>query len=450
VEFDADGGRLRPSPPTRRRAAVFRGAGETGRVTPDPELELELTGLTHGGEAVGRLPDGRACFVAYAIPGERVRVRVVEHRRRWARAEVLAVLRPSPDRVEPPCPYFGPDRCGGCQLQHVSPERQAEMKRQVVVEQLQRVGGIASPPVAATVRPGGSGWLRGYRTSARFAVDGVGRLGFRRAASHAVVPIDRCLLLTDGTQALRDAAGDAWAGAAEVSVRTGSDGAGRAITLQPGPGALPPLPAGDIPVAVVRAGRPVALRGEPAVIEHVAGVAFRVSPTSFFQSGPAGAEALVAAVREAAGAGPGDQALDLYAGVGLFARFLAADGAHVTAVESSKVACDDARTNLRPVRERAAVVRSTAEDAVTRLAASGRTVDIVVLDPPRRGAGPELVSHLARLGARAVVYVSCDPASLARAARALAGAGYRLARAVPVDQFGHTAHIETVATFVPA
>jgi 23S rRNA (uracil1939-C5)-methyltransferase len=381
-----------------------------------PTVDVELTGMTHGGEAVGRLPDGKAVFVPFAIPGERVRVEVVEERRRWARARLVEVLAPSPDRVLPACPAFG--ACGGCHLQHIAPARQRELKRQIVVDQLERIGKIADPPVAETVAAGETE----YRATARFAVDDEGRLGFRRAASHDVVPIAACPLLTPAAQALRSAAGDAWRGTGEVTVR-----------------------AGDVGASVTADGRLV--DHDQAVTFRVAGFDFRVSAGSFFQAGIAGAEALVRLVRAAAGVGPGDVALDLYAGVGLFARVLAADGAHVVAVEASPAACADARVNLPPGVE---VRQTTAEGAVARLVAERARLDVVVLDPPRRGAGAALCADLTRLGARAIVYVSCDPAALGRDARALVDAGYRLAEAVPVDQFAHTAAIETVATFAPA
>jgi tRNA/tmRNA/rRNA uracil-C5-methylase (TrmA/RlmC/RlmD family) len=411
---------------------------------------VELTGFTHGAEAVGRLPDGRACFVAYGLPGERVRVRVIDQRKRWARAELLEVLDASPDRITPPCPYAGPfpapghGRCGGCALQHAAFAAQGELKRRVVVEQLQRIGGLPDPPVEPTVQ------LEpfAYRNSARFAVDPLGRLGFRALRSSAIVPIDRCPLLAGPVQAARDAAGDAWQGASEVTVRAalaGDDRRGVAVVTPAGEGGLQ-APTGDLPVALVSAGgRSAALRGDATVVERVGGFDYRISPTSFFQGSTTGAEVLARLVREAARVTVGDTALDLYAGVGLFALPLAADGARVTAVEAHPSACDDARHNL--ARTDAEVVQDDAEAAVARMVEAWATTDVVVLDPPRRGAGAALCALLARLEPRVVVYVSCDPAALARDARALVDAGLGLVRAVPVDQFAQTAHIETVATF---
>lgn len=411
-----------------------------------PPVEITLHGVTHGGEAVGRLPSGKACFVPFAIPGERVLVRVTEERKSWARARLLEVLDASPDRVVPPCSYFGQEedggqpRCGGCALQHVSGARQAELKRQVVREQLERIGRFQDPPVAETVTPA----TFGYREQARFAVDAQGRLAFRRHGSHRTLPIDVCLLLSPPTQATREEAGDRWAGAEEVTVRTGDDDAS-ALVVTPGPSGVPELPAGRAAVALVGAGGSVDLRGDATLQRTVSGVGYRVSPDSFFQAGGAAAEALVGLVLDAAAVEEGSDVLDLYAGVGLFARALAGLGARVTAVEANRSAADDARANLADLE--AEVLNEPAEQAVRRFAEQARWFDTVVLDPPRRGASPRLVADLARLEPRTVAYVSCDPAALARDARILVDAGLRLDLVTPVDAFAQTASIEAVAVF---
>jgi len=407
-------------------------------------VELALDGITHGGEAVGRLPDGKACFVAYALPGERVTVEVVEEHKRWSRGRLVEVLEPSPERVTAPCPYFGPGRCGGCQLQHLAPGAQPALKRRIVVEQLQRIGRIPDPPVEQTVVVAPFG----YRNSARFGVDPEGRLGFRRAGSHEVQPVAACLLLTREAQDLREEAGDGWLGVEEVVVRAGAATGDRALVVHPGGAGMPPLPPGATPVALVSGrGRTVALRGEPLLTERVAGRTFRVSPTSFFQGSTAGAQVLADLVRGEAAIVPGDAALDLHAGVGLFAAVLADAGATVTAVEADPVAAQDARDNLG---EEIEVRAEDAERVLAELVGRQAACDVVVLDPPRRGAGAKLCRAIAALDPRVVVYVSCDPAALARDAAVLAEQGYDLTRAVPVDQFAQTAQIETVATFRPA
>lgn len=408
-----------------------------------PVHELEIHGITHGAEGVARLPHGKVCFVAYALPGERVRARVVDERKRWARAELVEVVDPSPDRVQPPCPYAGPwpaaggDACGGCALQHARPEAQLTLKRRILVEQLQHLGGLADPPVTEPVPTGPTG----YRSRARFQVTGDGELGFAAPGSHRVRPVDRCLLLTDAAQALRDAAGDAWPGCESVSVHAGSSGGG--LLVRPGAGAMPPLPAGEVPVAIVDRGPAVPLRGDPTAVEEVDGLALRVSPGSFFQAGPQAAAALVAEVRRAAGALSGRRVADLYGGVGLLAAALDRDGAEVTLVESDETAADDARANLAGTT--AAVVRG---DVEAWLAGSpGPAPDVVVLDPPRAGAGEPVCRALTAWGTPRVVYVSCDPAALARDTATLRAGGLELAQATPVDCFPHTATVESVAVF---
>lgn len=384
-------------------------------------VPVDLHGFAHGGEAVGRLPDGRVVFVAYGIPGERVTVEVTEDHKRWARGRLIEVVVPSPDRVPPPCPYFGPGRCGGCRLQHIAADRRRALQRQVVVDQLERLGRITAPPVTDVV-PAGE---YGYRNRARFGVTGGGDLGFRRAASDDLLPIDRCLLLDDATQSLRDTVVDDLSGAGEVEVRTAASG--RAVVADPAKNAT-------------------LLAGDRHLRHDVGGLTYQVSPTSFFQSNSAGAAVLLRFVREAAAIRAGDTALDLYAGVGLFAGALAADGAVVTAVEGSRASAADARRNLG---DGAKVIAAPVERVLPRLRKHDR-FDVVVLDPPRRGAGREVTEAVAGLATRTIIVVACDPAALGRDAGILQDRGWRLVRAVPVDQFAQTGHIEVVATFSSA
>ena len=382
-------------------------------------VRVEVHGFAHGGEAVGRMPDGRAVFVAHAIPGETVTVVVTEDHKRWCRARLVDVVEASQDRVTPPCPYFGPGQCGGCKLQHIAAERQQSLLRQVVVDQLERLGRIADPPVAPTVSAGDYG----YRSRARFGVTPAGSLGYRRAASNDVLPIDRCLLLDEPTQRMRDEVGDAHPGVSEVEIRTGV--AGEAGVADP-------------------TGTARLLRGGGMITEVVGEFTFQVSPASFFQSNRRGAGILLDLVRAAAAVRSGDTALDLYSGVGLFARGLAADGAAVTAVEGSASAVADAHRNLDGHAE---VVAGAVQKIAARLQADQRTFDIVVLDPPRSGAGKQVIEAVGRLASRVIVVVACDPAALGRDAGILTQAGWRLSSAVPVDQFAQTGHLEVVAAF---
>lgn len=395
-----------------------------------PRARLRTSSLAHGGEAVGRLDDGRACFVPYAAPGEHVEVALVEEHPRWARAQLLDVVEPSPVRVPPPCPYYGPERCGGCRLQHVAPRAQVAGKRQAVADTLERIGGVAAPPVAEAVVPA----TFGYRMWARFAARRDGSLGFRRAGSNEVIPIDRCLLLATEAQALRNRAGDAWRGAEEVVLRAGPDGATALVR----PRGREPVHAPAAVAAITVLLRDARGGAGPAPVRvRVDGLDLQVSAGSFFQPGMAGAEALSRLVRAAAEVGPGDRLLDLYAGVGLFAAGAMNDGAEVIAVEGDGSAVVDARANLPG----ATVVHGPVE----RHLAAAQQADVVVLDPPRSGAGRAVVEAVAGVARRRIVYVACDPAALARDVRTFAAHGWALRSAVPVDQFAQTAQVEVVA-----
>lgn len=395
--------------PSAAHAAGSHEAATVGQV-----VDVRTHGWAHGGEAVARLPDGRACFVADALPDEVVRMRVTRSARRWARATVVEVLEASPDRVEPPCPHV--DACGGCQLQHIAPARQLELKARVLREQLQRVGGLTDLPPIVVRRPLGP-WPEGYRAWARMAIAATGRPGFRRRRSSQVEPIERCLLLGERVQALAD--------------QLGSDG-------RPGSEVL--LVAGDEAGLVLRDD---AAPADRAVTLTVGPQAFRVSAGAFFQSGPGAALTLAQAVVAAAEVAPGDHVVDLYAGGGLLSCFLARTGTSVLAVEADPRAAADAVANTAglPVEVVAASVETVVDDL-------GRP-DVIVLDPPRRGAGQALTERLARLGARRIVYVSCDPPALARDAAVLAAEGYALVAVDGLDLFAHTAHVEAVATFDP-
>jgi tRNA/tmRNA/rRNA uracil-C5-methylase (TrmA/RlmC/RlmD family) len=407
--------------------------------------EVTVDGFTHGGEGVVRI-EGKAVFVPGTIPGERVVVRVTDDRRNWARAEVVEVLDASLDRVVPPCPYV--PECGGCDLQHIAPDAQRALKRRVVREQLQRLGGIDDPPVEPCRAVGPD---TGYRNHAQFHAGELGRLGFHRSGSHDVVPIDRCLILGDAPQAVRDEVGDA-TGAAEVAVRAHPSTGTSAAILTPSESGLD-TPDGDYDLLLRQPdGTTIALRGEGVLAEEVAGHTFRFPASGFFQVNSGGAEAIVAAVREACGEVSGAVVWDLYAGVGLLSLPLAEEGAAVTAVEGHAASCEWAQRNAEDAGLTLTVIRDAVEDAVARLAAPGESYDLpelIVLDPPRTGAGEAVCRDLAGLRPARIVYVACDPAALARDARTLSEHGYHLRRAVPLDLFPMTHHVEVVATFAP-
>jgi 23S rRNA (uracil1939-C5)-methyltransferase len=419
-------------------------------------IEINLDAIAHGGEAIGRHA-GKAIFVPYAIPGERVRIEIIEERDRWARARLLDVLEPSPDRVEPPCPYFGPaaDACGGCQWQHIAYPRQAELKQQIVADQLRRLGRIANPPVAdivALADPASDDHATtaaflayGYRNNVQFALTREGRLGFRRAASHDVIPVERCLLLDPRLDDLHASLDVAWPELIGVDLRAGTEMDDTLILFEAGGDEAPELEI-DLPTACAlltqRGLTP--LIGEPWVFIEVLGRRYRVSAESFFQVNTIGAAALVEIVTAYADPQPGDVLLDAYSGAGLFALALAELAGEVIGVEASPSACEDFEFNAGS-QTNISLHEGAVEQVLPALRSEGQRVDIAVLDPPRAGAGPEVIRELAALGPRRMVYVSCDPATLARDAVHLAATGYHLVEAQPVDLFPQTFHVETVA-----
>lgn len=429
-------------------------------------VELNLDAIAHGGEAIGR-HGGKTVFVPYAIPGERVRAEIVEEKERWARARLVKVLAPSADRVAPPCPHFGPGQCGGCQWQHIAYERQAELKQAIVADQLRRLGRIAQPPVSDTVvladpaysepaiaaadaqsPPPTPPYLAfGYRNHVQLSATPDGRLGYRRGDSHEVIAIDRCLLLADRLDELHAALDAAEAGLAGVSLRAGINTGDALILLETADDEQPELEI-NLPAAIaLRTANGIQpLIGEPCIEEEVLGRRYHISAESFFQVNTVGAAALVELVTAYADPRPTDVLLDAYCGVGLFALALADQVAEVIGIESSPSACEDFAINAGD-RANLALHEGAIEAVLPALLAQGQRADLVVLDPPRAGAGPEVLGQLAALTPRRIIYVSCDPATLARDAVHLAAAGYRLVEAQPVDLFPQTYHVETVGVW---
>jgi 23S rRNA (uracil1939-C5)-methyltransferase len=423
------------------------------------EVDLRLDGIAHGGEALGR-DRGRVVFVPFAIPGERVRVELVEEKPRWARARLLEVLEPSPDRVDPPCPHFGPEKCGGCQWQHIAYERQASLKQEILADHLHRLGHLAEPPVADIIALAGPAVSERpaaemdvlafrYRNQTRFAVGADGRLGFRpQAIARDVIPIDRCLLLHERLDDLHGALDLLWPSLTAVILRAGI-ATGQALVVFQTTGEEQPELEIDLPAAfAVQTRHGVQpLVGEPWLEEQVAGGLYRVSAESFFQVNSIGAEALVEVVASYLEPRADDCLIDAYCGVGLFSLAMADSVGQVIGIESAPSACEDFAHNAG-LREGVTLHEGAVEDVLPILRELGKPADLVVLDPPRSGAGAEVVSHLAAMCPRRIVYVSSDPAALARDGIHLAAAGYCLAEVQPVDMCPQTSQVESVALWV--
>ena len=421
------------------------------------ELEFDVGEVAHGGHCVAR-SGGRVVFVRHALPGERVRAVVTEDGGgSYCRADAVEILVAAPGRVTPPCPYARPGGCGGCDFQHVAPEVQRALKATVVREQLQRLGGLDAAELdalglgadaAAEELPGGQ---LGWRTRVRFAVDDAGRAGLHPHRSHEVLDIDRCLIAAPGVDELA-ILDQPWPGASAVEGVASGVG-DRAVVVTPGPGAVRVgVPAGDF--AVLDAGgrgaaKPV--RGHARVRERATDRTWFVHADGFWQVHPAAADTLAAAVTALLEPHPGDHVWDLYGGVGLFAGALAPSTGRVTVVEAGAAAVSDARRNLRDLD--GVTVHQARVDAWLRK--PGPAADLVVLDPPRSGAGKDVIRNVLtgtggrRHTPRRVAYVACDPAALARDVKTARSFGWRLTAVRVFDLFPMTHHVECVALLEP-
>jgi tRNA/tmRNA/rRNA uracil-C5-methylase (TrmA/RlmC/RlmD family) len=420
-------------------------------------LHLTAGEAVHGGWCVARVEDtGWVVFVRHCLPGERIRALVTQVTSRFARADAIEILDPSPDRVAPPCPYAGPGRCGGCDWQHASLPAQRRLKAAVVRQQLSRLAGV-DREVDVEVVPGADSGL-GWRTTVAFAVDSGGRAGLRRHRSREVVPVSECLIahpLVTGA----GVTGRRWPGAAAVEVSaapdTGERGivvAGRSPAGLAGRPELADLPATDSVLVAGRAGRRTPVRGRGYLTRTAAGRNWRVSLGGFWQVHPGAADLLADAVLAALDPRPGESALDLYCGAGLFTGVLAqAVGAEgtVVGIEEDASAVRDARHNLREWPW-ARVHKGDAGAVLPRLGVGGAA--LAVLDPPRTGAARPVVDLLCDPDTplRAIAYVSCDPATLARDLRLLLAGGWRLDGLRAFDAFPMTHHVECLAVLARA
>jgi 23S rRNA (uracil1939-C5)-methyltransferase len=430
-----------------------------------PPLTFEIASLAYGGDAVARTQDGRCVFVPGGCPGDTVEAEIEKDHGTYLRARILRIVEPSPERRKPPCPYFG--ECGGCQWQHVSHGAQVAAKRQAVVDALTRIGGVADPPVAE-VLVGGSAY--GYRNRIELSTDVDARgglvLGLAAFGTNRIVPIERCMLLPEKVRAypkalqgaLRFLSRGGPLDLGRVAVRAAAGTSDVEVDLWASPGPFPRAAALRTLTSAVRfetltrvlvrgemKSRDISnvevLAGKGYLRERIGGVELKVSAPSFFQVNTRVAEAMSALVVAEAAADGSDVVFDVYAGVGTFTVPLAAVAGEVIALESYGPAVRDLRRNID---EAGLDVDVAPGDAARVLPELGRA-DIVVVDPPRSGLADGIVEALVSTGARRMVYVSCDPATLARDVKRLQPLGFSLVRATPVDLFPQTFHVETVA-----
>lgn len=425
----------------------------------------EITGVGSRLQGVGRLPDGRAVFVPGAIPGETVDIEVTSDKGRFCEASLVEIVDPSPDRVEPECPYY--DRCGGCQGRHMRYERTLELKRRTVFDALSRIGGAGEPRV---LEPLGCAAPNHTRNKAEYPIawqDGRMVIGAFGRDGKRIVPIDNCLLQSQRSVDIMNAVAarlSGWTFAKHLKyLVTRVNHRDEAMAVLCGDA---PLEAEikrtriELPGAVslwycqlnrrythALDGRCALIWGDDTLTDRLYDLDFELSPQSFFQVNRAQTEILYAKALEAAGVRPGCglRLLDAYCGAGTIALSAARQVGSVIGIEIVPPAIENARRNARANRiDNARFLCGDAAREIPRFLEKGDRFDAAILDPPRKGADAALLEALARAGIPTVSYVSCNPATLARDVKLLGERGYHLEWAQPVDMFPWTGHVETV------
>ncbi|NPV91065.1 MAG: 23S rRNA (uracil(1939)-C(5))-methyltransferase RlmD [Firmicutes bacterium] len=445
----------------------------------DRETTLQIEDLTHSGAGVGRV-EGAVVFVPGALPGEEVRVRVRSFRRGIARAELLEIINPSGERRLPECPRV--DGCGGCTLQHMDYQAQLAMKTRQVRETLKRIGkleGVEVKPTRGMEHP----WR--YRNNGQFHLEAgedppAVRIGYYRPGSRELLEVDDCLLMPapwrEFLTIIKNELNTLWRVMASegrgfplyhLLLRESFHTRQTALVLvlsdwdEPRwrewiDGFLDRLPPGITLVAenlnphperAVLGGKTRVIHGLPRLRERIGDMEFQLSPVSFYQVNPEQTEVLYRQALEYAKPRDADLVFDLYCGTGTISLFLAREAGRVIGVESLREAVKDAGENARLNHiDNARFIHSDVAEYLERYLKSGQPApSVVVLDPPRAGARPEVLARIAALRPERVVYVSCDPATLARDLRILTDSGFKVREVQPVDMFPQTSHTESVA-----
>jgi len=413
---------------------------------PENNHDLILEKFTYGGDTMGRLDDGRAVFVPFGLPGERVRVRLTEEKKNFARGEVVDVLESSPDRIDAKCKHFG--ECGGCHYQNLTYEKQLTAKTEILIDQLKRIGKIENPPVKPMVACPNP-W--NYRNHVQFSLTKDGKLGYV-----SPLPMGEGL----GVRAITEchlpgpSINDFWhqlefepeTNIERVSLRAGNDDDLMLILESDSP--EPPeleIEAG-VSVTHIYEENTVVIAGNDHIVIRVLDRDFKVSAASFFQVNTVMAEKMVNHLITQLPITQSTTLLDIYCGVGLFSAFFAPKCGRVIGIESSESACEDFTVNLDEF-DNVELYEGMAEDVLPGLVGHVSNVTCAIVDPPRAGLDKRVVDGILKLSPQVIAYVSCDPSTLARDAARLINGGYRLKEVTPFDLFPQTYHIESISLF---
>lgn len=407
--------------------------------------EITLEKLTYGGEAMGRLSDGRAVFVPFGLPGETVRIQLTQEKQNFARGEILEILKPSPDRIIAKCKHFA--QCGGCHYQHLPYEKQLTAKADILRDQLQRIGKIENPIVQLTVASPDP-W--NYRNHVQFHLTDDGKIGFINARGNATLPIEECHLPEPSIDTFRnDLQFESRMNLERVSLRSGADD-DLVLILESETEETPELEIeAGISIVHIYEDHPIVIAGSDALNIQILGKDFHVSAPSFFQVNTPMAEKMVQHLITNLQLPITNQPitlLDLYCGVGLFSKFFADKYTKVIGIESSPSACEDFTINLDEF-DNIELYEGAAEQILPALAPQLTQPIHMIVDPPRAGLDKLALDAILQINPQVIAYVSCDPSTLARDASRLIKGGYTLQQVTPFDLFPQTYHVESISIF---
>ncbi len=400
-------------------------------------FELTLDAMTYGGDSIGRLEDGRAVFVPFGIPGEKVRIEITEDKKSFIKGKILDIITPSPKRIQGKCAHFL--SCGGCHYQHLAIEDQLEFKQQIITDQLTRLGGFTNPPVLK-IRPSPAAW--NYRNSLQFHLNPRGRIGFRGVNPREIIEIHECHLPLAGineTWPLLDF--EPGSPIDRIELREGIEEE-LLLHLRSKTAQTPEIQL-DIPISIVMDTSEIkqVVAGAEWLFMEVNQRKFRVSAGSFFQVNKPLAGEMANYVLGNLVLASDSSVIDLYCGVGLFSAFLATEVKSCIGIENSPSACEDFIFNLDQF-ENVQLYKGSVEDILPHL---DLKTEIVIADPPRSGIDKKALDAILAIKPKQIAYVSCDPATLARDLKILATNGYSIHSVQPFDLFPQTYHIETLS-----
>jgi len=405
-------------------------------------FDVTLEKLTYGGEAMGRLPDGRAVFVPFGLPNEQVRVELTEDKKNFARGKLIDLLKASSERIEPKCKHFG--KCGGCHYQNLPYEKQLQAKTEILRDQLQRIGKIENPQIRQMIA---SPLEWNYRNHVQFHLTAEGKVGFINAKGNSTLPIEECHLPETGINAFwRELQFESNKEVDRVSLRAGQNEELMVVLESENPETPEIEIEADVSVVHLFDEHAIVLAGQDNLLFNISGKDFRVSAASFFQVNTVMAEKMVEYLISKLPVTPSTTLLDVYCGVGLFSKFFAAKCQQVIGIETSESACEDFAFNLDEF-DNVELYEGAAEDVLPGLAGRLDSSTYAIVDPPRAGIERHALDAILSIKPQIIAYVSCDPSTLARDAARLIYGGYCLVDVTPFDLFPQTYHIESISIF---